>query len=173
MRRLGSAQSLKVSSNALVAGTKALAAFFLGTSACYGTGRRSDCRPCAAFTSDRPASVFSSLPSSDLLIRGRLFPGKRAGPAGLEELIGIDACEELDQFCNDAGPAGLVAGSQPRPVIPVEVLVEQNVVLPVRIGLEFLGSSVHWTAPRLVSQKNPGQPVGNLPGYLEQIHSVT
>ena len=32
-----------------------------------------------------------------------------------------------------AGPAGLVGGAEPRPVVPVEVLVELHETLPVRV----------------------------------------
>ena len=38
-----------------------------------------------------------------------------------------------------AGPAGLVAGPEPGPVVAVEVLVEQDEVPPVRVVLELLG----------------------------------
>ena len=54
-----------------------------------------------------------------------------------QELSCIDFAEDLDQFRNKTGPAGLVAGSKARTVVSMEVLVEQQVVLPVRIGLEF------------------------------------
>ena len=44
--------------------------------------------------------------------------------------------EELDEAGHGAGPARLVAGPYPRPVIAVEVLVEQQQVAPVRVVLE-------------------------------------
>ena len=33
--------------------------------------------------------------------------------------------------------------TQPRPVIPMEVLIEQDIVPPVRVGLELLGTTVY------------------------------
>ena len=82
----------------------------------------------------------------------------------------VETAEELDQFRDETGPAGLVAGPKAGAVVSVEVLVEQNVILPVRIGLEFLRASVNRPPARLIAQEDPGQPIGNFPGYLEQIH---
>ena len=41
-----------------------------------------------------------------------------------------------DDIGDHAGPAGLVGGTQPSAVVAVEVLVEKQVVLPCRVGLE-------------------------------------
>jgi hypothetical protein len=84
----------------------------------------------------------------------------------------IDTTEELDQFCYYTGPARLMARSQSSAVIPMEVLVKQNAILPVRIGLEFIGPSIHWPPARLVTQEDPCQPIGNFPRYLKQIHEI-
>ena len=48
---------------------------------------------------------------------------------------------------HEPGPAGLVAGAQPRPVVAVEVLVEEDVVAPVRIGLELLRAAIDRPLP--------------------------
>ena len=77
-----------------------------------------------------------------LLFRGFVFR-EGACLAGIQKLLRIHTTEQLDQFCDYAGPSGLVAGSQARAVIAVEVLVEQYVVFPQRIGLEFLRASEH------------------------------
>ena len=55
----------------------------------------------------------------------------RAGPGPRGEVAG-----------HDAGPARLVAGAEPGAVVAVEILVEQDVVAPVRIVLELLGAAV-------------------------------
>src|SRR5271155_704745 len=65
-----------------------------------------------------------------------------------------------------------MAGPQSCAVISVEVFIEQQEILPMRIGLEFLRSSVHRPPARGISQKDPGQSIGNFPGYLEQVHQV-
>src|SRR5580692_5193169 len=54
----------------------------------------------------------------------------------------------------------------------MEVFVEKNVILPLRIGLEFLGAAVHRPPPGFIAQKNPSQPVGDFPCHLEQVHRV-
>ena len=43
----------------------------------------------------------------------------------------------LNQLGNERRPASLVAGPKTSAVVTVEVLVEQNVITPVRIGLEI------------------------------------
>src|SRR3954447_4356280 len=40
-----------------------------------------------------------------------------------------------DQFGHQGRPAGLVARAQARAVLPVEILMERDVVAPVRVGL--------------------------------------
>src|SRR3979411_270777 len=55
----------------------------------------------------------------------------------IQKLLSLHATEKLDQFRDPPGPSGLVAGSQARAVVPVEVLEEQQVILPLGIGLEL------------------------------------
>ena len=70
--------------------------------------------------------------------------GDRARLVGLGErerrpvqhLGGPGAAEQLDEAGDGAGPPGLVAGPYPRPVVAVEVLVEQQQVAPVRVVLK-------------------------------------
>jgi len=64
-----------------------------------------------------------------------------------------------------------VTRSKPGAVIPMEVLVEQDVVAPVRVGLEFLRSTVDRPPATLVAQENAGQPVRDLLGHLEEVHN--
>ena len=77
-----------------------------------------------------------------------LRPAKGPGDAAFKERLSIHPPEYLDQFRNDPGPPGLVAGADARPVIAMEILVEEEVVAPVRIGLEFLGPAIHRPPPR-------------------------
>ena len=51
--------------------------------------------------------------------------------AGLEQLFGIDQSEELNQLRHQSCPSGLVTRAEPRPVVAVDVLVEQKMVAPV------------------------------------------
>src|ERR1035441_4772215 len=54
----------------------------------------------------------------------------------------------------------------------MEIFIEQYVILPLRIGLEFLRTSVHRSPPRLVSQEDPFQPIGYFTGDFEQVHQI-
>ena len=67
----------------------------------------------------------------------------------------------------------LVARAQPGPVVAVEVLVEEQMVPPVSIGLELLRTSIHGTPTPIVSQEDPGQPLDDLAGHLEQRHHAS
>jgi len=74
--------------------------------------------------------------------------------AGRQELLGIERAEDLDELGNNSGPAGLVAGAQARAGVAVEVLVEENVVSPVGIGLERLGVAEDGTPTGLVAKED-------------------
>src|SRR5258705_3950066 len=88
----------------------------------------------------------------------------------LEQLACADGPEELDQRGDESRPPGLMAGTEPRAVVAVEVLVEEQMVAPVRVGLELLGTAEHRTAAPFVPEKDARQPCGNLPGDFEEIH---
>ena len=53
-------------------------------------------------------------------------------------------------------PAGLMAGPHAPPVVPVKVFIERDVILEVRIALEFFDISEYRTAARLVTQEQAG-----------------
>src|SRR5262245_44020124 len=92
--------------------------------------------------------------------------------AYLQEPLGVQQAIELDDFGHDAGPAGLVAGAEPGAVVAVEILIEQNVIAPVRVGLELLRAAVHRPPPVLVAQEHPAEPLADLFGDLVEIHHV-
>jgi len=54
-----------------------------------------------------------------------------------------------------------MAGCKARIVISMEVFVEQQVILPVRICLELLRASVNHPPARLIPQEDSGQPIDN------------
>src|SRR5882724_13528740 len=74
--------------------------------------------------------------------RGGSIPERFAAPA-LQKRLGVQIPEDPDQPGDEARPAGLVARSQSRPVVTVEVFVEEDQVPPVRLGLEGSAASVH------------------------------
>src|SRR5208337_2670472 len=90
--------------------------------------------------------------------------------ASLKQLLRIEQSEKLDQLRNQSCPSRLVTRSEPGAVISMEILVEQDVVAPVRVGLEFLRSTVDRPPATLVAQEDAGQPVRDLLGHLEEVH---
>src|SRR5258708_38240229 len=104
------------------------------------------------------------------MLQSSFFPRKRAFLAGRKEVLPVEPAEDLDELRNRSGPAGLVACAQARTAVPVEILVEENIVFPVGIGLKFLRTAVNRTLPGLVPQEYPRQPVGNFASHLEQVH---
>jgi len=63
---------------------------------------------------------------------------ERGGFSLLERILRIEKSKELDYFRHDTGPARLVAGAKAGAVVAVEILVEQDMVAPVRVVLELL-----------------------------------
>ena len=61
----------------------------------------------------------------------------------IQGLLRIHMTEQLDQLGDDSGPSCLVTGAETSTIITVEVLIEENVVLPQRVSLEFLRASEH------------------------------
>src|SRR2546428_14178161 len=68
-------------------------------------------------------------------------------------------------------PAGLMARPEAAARVSVKVLVEQQQVLPVRVGGEASVPAVAGTAPHLVRQENVRQPGGDLARHLAQVHN--
>src|SRR3954453_514415 len=100
------------------------------------------------------------------LITGCSLDGKCSFFACRKDLLSVESAEELDQLRDDASPACLVARPKARSVISVEVLVEPDVILPMRIGLEFLRASVYRPAAGLIAGEDPSQSIRNFPGHL-------
>src|SRR5262249_1612993 len=81
---------------------------------------------------------------------------KCAGFTSLEKLRAVKVAEQFDQLRDDTSPARLMAGSEARAIVAVEIFVEQDVILPLRIRPKFLPASVHRPPARPISQKDPG-----------------
>jgi hypothetical protein len=67
-------------------------------------------------------------------------------------------------------PPRLVAGAEPRPVVTLEVFIEEDQIAPVRIVLELGRPSVHRPPSVGVGQERTGQPAGEFSGHFEQRH---
>src|SRR5215470_11895904 len=84
------------------------------------------------------------------------------GLAFLEHLLRIEHSEQLDQLCHHSCPSCLVARPEPRPAIPMEVLVEEDLVPPVRIALELLRAPVDRPPAVRIAQEDAREPVRDL-----------
>src|SRR5271157_3948818 len=102
--------------------------------------------------------MWGALVRSERSLRGSRLLRKRLCFPDLQILIGIEVAEQFYHLRHQAGPAGLMACSQTSAIISVEILVEQDVILPVRIGLKFLRSPVNRSTASLVAEEYSGQP---------------
>jgi len=128
-----------------------------------------------------PYEIFSSSASVQLvrtLTKYRLGPGLynfdlvfRKGTcfARIQEFFSLKAPRYLDQLRDHTSPSGLEASAKARTVIRVEVLMEKDLILPLRIGLKFLHTPVNWPATGFVSQEDACQAIGDFASYLEQV----
>src|SRR5690242_13957335 len=62
---------------------------------------------------------------------------ERAGLPGFEQLLPVEA-EDPHERRDERRPAGLMSSTHARAVVAMEVLVEEHVVAPVRVGLQLL-----------------------------------
>src|SRR5499433_3296829 len=88
--------------------------------------------------------------------------------ANLQEMLGVDEAEELDARGHESRPACLVAGTQSGAVVTMKVLVEEEVVAPMGVGLELLGPPVDGPATAFIAQKDAREPLCDLTGHLEE-----
>ncbi len=76
----------------------------------------------------------------------------------------------LNQLRDKPGPPCLVAGTQPGPVIAVEVLVEEDMVAEMRILLEQLYIAVDRPPPCFVPREQPRQELREMPRDFPEGH---
>src|SRR5580692_1919461 len=89
--------------------------------------------------------------------------------AGRKMTPGILFPALLDQFCDEACPAGLVARADARAVVAVKILVEEEQILPVRIALEKFGAAGDRAAAVLAAHENMNEAAGNLGGDFPEV----
>ena len=65
-------------------------------------------------------------------------PGRKVALGRLKPVGRRTPGKQIEDACNDPCPSGLMTGSYTRTAVAMEVLVELNVILPVRILLELL-----------------------------------
>src|SRR6516165_1830890 len=81
--------------------------------------------------------------------------------------------EQIHQERHQSSPAGLVIRPDPCSVVTVEILVEQNVVEPMRIGLKLFCAAIYGPAPMLVTKEDLSQPLDDLLSHLEEVHEAS
>src|SRR6267154_2534786 len=91
--------------------------------------------------------------------------GKVSSPASSDTLL----TALFDQFCYQTGPAGLMAGANPAPIITVEIFVEENEIAPVRIALKKFRAAGYRTAAVRIAKENVNEPPGNFRRHLPEI----
>src|SRR5215510_11543143 len=106
-----------------------------------------------------------ALMPSNHLHRGRV-------EALLQHFLRIEDGHRLHEPCDQSRPSRLMAGPEPRAVVTVEVLVEQDEVAPVRIALELRGAAVHGPPAIGAAQEDPGQTVRDLVADLPEVHQL-
>ena len=77
-------------------------------------------------------------------------------PRVAETLRGLPPITILDHLGYQRRPTRLMAGSEPGPVVAVEVFVEEIMIAPVWIALEACNIPEDWSAPPclLIAQKD-------------------
>src|SRR6478736_2680056 len=76
----------------------------------------------------------------------------------------IEHAPTADQVRDQAGPAGLVGSADPRAGVAVEVLVELQQVVPLRVGLELLDRAVDRAATLGVGYPGRDEAAGQVRG---------
>src|SRR5262245_60187342 len=82
----------------------------------------------------------------------------------------VEASEELHERRDEPGPSGLMPGPETGAVVAMKVLMEEDVIPPVRIVLELRRAAEHRAVPSLIPQKDPGQTRRELPRDFEEGH---
>jgi hypothetical protein len=67
----------------------------------------------------------------------------------------------------------LVAGAKTGAIVTMEVLVEENVITPVRIILKLLRATIYGAPAVLTTHEYARYTPGELTADLEQVHEVT
>jgi len=88
----------------------------------------------------------------------------------IEHRSGVELAQDLNQPGHQAGPPGLVCGTEPGAVVAMEVLVEQDEVPPVRVLLEQSGPAIDGPPSVVTTQERADEAAGQLLRHLEQRH---
>src|SRR5579864_3136728 len=90
---------------------------------------------------------------------------KLSGPRPRESFSAL-----LQKLGDQRGPAGLMARSQARAVVAVEIFVKQRIIAEIRIVLESLRAAEHRPAAAGVAQKQSRQAPRQLGCHIAEVH---
>src|ERR1700756_358000 len=79
--------------------------------------------------------------------------GHDAPAVAFQNGLSVDTPEQIQQRCDETRPACLMTGTEPRTVVAVEILVEQDQVTPMRVVLELGRSAVDGATSIRITQK--------------------
>src|SRR5215203_962429 len=137
---------------------------------------------CRAGLQSRPLPVAVSLRLPQRLCSSGPAPARTANllpyepvrdlPAFELVVLRFETAEQIEEHRGQTCPPGLMAGAQPRSVVTLEELIEEDQVAPVRILLELGGATVDRPASVRAAQERARQPARDLLGHLEERHVV-
>src|SRR6185369_10485360 len=104
-----------------------------------------------------------------LPLRAMIF-GEHAFFSELQDVLRWRGDEQVHDSGDDAGPAALMTGAKTGAVVAVKVFVEQQVVAPLRILLEFLLAAKNGASAIFVPQKDAGETAAEFLGDFVEIH---
>src|SRR5207344_2522717 len=100
------------------------------------------------------------------LLRSR-GESEEAAFALFQKFRGIEHSVHLYHPRDEARPAGLVTRTESRAIVAMEVFVEQDVVAPMRVGLELFRPAEHRSPTLLIAQEDAGKAARDLLAHLE------
>ena len=106
--------------------------------------------------------------SADALMHIRRWSRKATGQ---QAFLGING-EIVGQINDKTTPAGLVAGANAGPIVTMEVLMKQQIILPVGIALEGLLAAKNWPLTFSIACKNGDEPVRKMLSDLVKIRHL-
>src|SRR4051812_46902562 len=91
-------------------------------------------------------------------------------PSQFQESFAIQSAEQANQRRDKPGPAGLMACSDSRAVVPMKVFIEENTIAPVRVFLKFRRSSINRSLSRFIAQEYAREPRSDFGRHVKQVH---
>ena len=95
--------------------------------------------------------IEDTLTTNDLLV-GHLRHYSMLGT--VKQLLTVDSSKKIQHPSHNSRPARLMASPKPCAIVPMKVFVEKDVILPVGIFLELLGSAINRPIASFIAQED-------------------